>query len=97
MKIVKIMFKCLVVLVILIILNLTHTVVERSYSVANRGVAISTVNGGNVEFAAQEAVKTGGRLIDTGFFVLYIVTIGIGCVHIGKSIINKKTQNQSVR
>ena len=59
--------------------------VERTYAIENRDAAMKTVNGGNYEYAMQEAVKSGGKLVNGIFLGLYLLMGASGCIYIYKS------------
>ena len=74
----KISIVLILVVVILAVLSQIHIIVERAYSLANKEAAIATVNGGDYEFAVQQGVKSGGKLINGSFILAYCVVIIIG-------------------
>ena len=74
----KLVWTVILVGVALFILDRAQIVVDRSYSVVNREAAMATVNGGDGEFAAQEAVKAGGQSLGLIFRLANLAVIGLG-------------------
>jgi uncharacterized membrane protein YjgN (DUF898 family) len=92
MKIGSLVTTLVMVVIALAILTHIHSIVERAYSQANRNAAVSTLNGGESEFAAQQVVKSSGQAIDGIFYLAILGVLAIGGIRIYKVVKNNKEE-----